>query len=78
VGGRPRDEEGPQRLEAPGVLVLDDRTNGIVEPLHAKAMRVLIRKKDEAEQWLEARPEEAMQLQKPAPDDATVLLPTEE
>jgi putative SOS response-associated peptidase YedK len=35
---------------------------------------VLIRTKDEAEQWLEAPPEEALQLQKPAPDDAIVLL----
>jgi putative SOS response-associated peptidase YedK len=36
---------------------------------------VLIRTKDEADQWLEAPPEEALQLQKPAPDDAIVLLP---
>ena len=37
-------------------------------------MPVLIRTKDEAEQWLEALPEEALQLQKPAPGDAIVLL----
>lgn len=49
--------------------------NNIVEPLHEKAMPVLIRTKDEAEQWLEAPAEEAMKLQKPAPDDASVLLP---
>lgn len=40
-------------------------------------MAVLIRTKDETEQWLEAPAEEALQLQKPAPDDAIVLLPTE-
>ena len=36
---------------------------------------MLIRTKDEANQWLEAPPEEALQLQRPAPDDAIVLLP---
>ena len=40
-------------------------------------MPVLIRTKDAAEQWLEAPPEEALQLQKLAPDDAIVLLPGE-
>jgi hypothetical protein len=29
----------------------------------------------EAEQWLEAPPEEALRLQKPTPDDAIVLVP---
>lgn len=36
---------------------------------------MLIRTRGEAEQWLEAPPEEALQLQKPAPDNAIVLLP---
>ncbi len=40
-------------------------------------MPVLIRTREEAEQWLEAPPEEALQLQKPAPDEAIVLLPEE-
>lgn len=56
---------------------LTTEPNGVVEPLHDKAMPVLIRTKDEAEQWLEAPPEEALQLQKPAPDEAIVLLPAE-
>ncbi len=54
---------------------LTTEPNGVVEPLHEKAMPVLIRTRDEAEQWLEAPAEEALQLQKPAPDDAIVLLP---
>lgn len=45
--------------------------------LHEKAMPVLIRTKDDAEQWREVPPEEALQLQKPAPVDAIVLLPAE-
>ena len=51
--------------------------NGVVGPIHAKAMPVLIRTKDEAEQWLEVPAEEALQLQKRAPDDAIVMLPEE-
>jgi len=37
-------------------------------------MPVLIRTKEEAEQWLDAPAEEAIQLQKPAPDDAILLI----
>lgn len=40
-------------------------------------MLVLIRTRDEAEQWLDAPPEEGLQLQKPAPDEAFELLPEE-
>lgn len=54
---------------------LTTEPNAVVEPIHSKAMPVLIRTKEEAEQWLEAPAEEALQLQKPAPDDAIVLLP---
>jgi len=35
---------------------LTTEPNGVVEPPHNKAMPVLIRAKDEAEQWLEAPP----------------------
>lgn len=45
--------------------------------MHEKAMPVPIRTRDEAEQWLEAPPEEALQLKKSALDDAIVLLPEE-
>ncbi len=56
---------------------LTTEPNGIVDLLHEKAMPVLIRTKDDAEQWREVPPEEALQLQKPAPVDAIVLLPAE-
>jgi len=54
---------------------LTTEPNGVVEPIHGKVMPVLIRSPEEAEQWLEAPAEEAMKLQKPAPDGALVLLP---
>jgi putative SOS response-associated peptidase YedK len=47
----------------------------VVEPFHDKAMPVLIRTRAEAEQWHEAPAEEALQLQRPAPDDAIVVVP---
>ena len=49
--------------------------NCALKPIHEKAMPVLIRTEDEAEQWLEAPPEEALRLQKTAADDAIVLPP---
>jgi hypothetical protein len=39
------------------------------------AMPVLLTTLAECEQWLEAPAEEALQLHKPAPNDAVVVLP---
>ena len=77
VGARSRDEESPNVGEHLLFSFLTIEPNGVVGPLHDKAMPVLIRTNDEAEKWLEAPLKEALQLQKPAPDDASVLLPEE-
>jgi putative SOS response-associated peptidase YedK len=50
--------------------------NGVVEPFHNKAMPVLLMTPADVERWLEGTPEEALELQKPAPDDAIVMDPT--
>jgi len=50
--------------------------NAIVEPIHPKAMPVIVAPED-AQTWLTAPPAEALKLQKPAPDDAIVLLDRE-
>ncbi|MGQ3300959.1 hypothetical protein [Reyranella sp.] len=50
-------------------------SDGIVGPIHENAIPVLIRTKDAAEQWIEALPGEALQLEKSAPDDAILLVP---
>ena len=47
--------------------------NAVVEPIHPKAMPVILSPAD-AMTWLTAPPAEAIELQKPAPDDAIVLL----
>ena len=51
--------------------------NKFVKPVHAKAMPVLLLTDAEVETWLTAPTDEALKLQKPAPDDAIVVLPEE-
>ena len=51
--------------------------NGVVEPIHNKAMPVMLMTPADIERWLAGAPEEALELQKPAPDEAIVLLPIE-
>lgn len=43
--------------------------NGVVRPIHDKAMPVLLTNPEQVRQWLEGTPEEALALQKPVPDD---------
>ena len=48
--------------------------NGVVAPIHDKAMPVLLVTAGDVDQWLDAPAEEALQLQKPAPDAAIVVV----
>lgn len=50
--------------------------NGIVGPIHNKAMPVLLMSPADVERWLEGTAEEALGLQKPSPDDAIIMDPT--
>ena len=43
--------------------------NAIVEPIHAKAMPVMLTTPAEFDTWLSAEPEEALKLQRPFPAD---------
>jgi putative SOS response-associated peptidase YedK len=52
--------------------------NKVVKPVHAKAMPVLLLTDADIETWLTAPTEEALKLQKPAPDEAVLVLPEEE
>ena len=50
--------------------------NGIVEPVHEKAMPVMLMTPEDVEQWLRGwSVEDALAMQKPAPDDAVVMRP---
>jgi putative SOS response-associated peptidase YedK len=57
---------------------LTSSANKVVKPVHAKAMPVLLLTDSDIETWLTAPTDEALKLQKPAPDDAVVVLPEEE
>lgn len=56
---------------------LTTEPNGIVEPIHDKAMPVLLTTPADVDRWLTGTLEEALELQKPAGDEAIVLLPPE-
>lgn len=51
--------------------------NGVVEPIHNKAMPVILMTPDDVDRWLTGTLEEALELQKPAEDGAIELMPAE-
>lgn len=53
---------------------LTTEPNGLVAPIHQKAMPVILRPGDEVEAWLTEPWEEAKRLQRPLPDEALKLL----
>jgi putative SOS response-associated peptidase YedK len=44
--------------------------NAVVAPIHPKAMPVILTKPEEIEAWMTAPAKEALELQKPLPNDA--------
>ena len=56
---------------------LTTSANSVVKPVHAKATPVLRLTDADVETWLTAPTDEALELQKPAPYDAFVVLPEE-
>src|SRR6266851_4338992 len=58
--------------------IMTTEPNGSVEPIHEKAMPVMLMTPDDVEQWLRGSTvEDALKMQKPAPDDAIVIRPEE-
>ena len=52
--------------------------NGVVAPVHAKAMPVILRNAEECDAWLTADQAEALTMQRPLPDDALMIVATGE
>jgi putative SOS response-associated peptidase YedK len=50
----------------------------MVRPIHDKAMPVLLMTAEDVDVWLNGTLEEALKLQKPPPDDALVITPSDE
>ena len=48
--------------------------NGVVAPIHPKAMPVILTTQDEIDRWLTAPAEVALQLQRPLPEDALQIV----
>ncbi|ABD53155.1 protein of unknown function DUF159 [Jannaschia sp. CCS1] len=55
-----------------GFLTTD--ANGVVGPIHSKAMPVVLRTEAEVDTWLNADQNKALQLQQPLPDDALQVI----
>jgi len=56
---------------------LTTEPNGMVEPIHNKAMPVMLITPEDVKRWLYGMAANALALQKPAPDKAIVVLPSE-
>lgn len=50
------------------------KPNALIAPIHEKAMPVILTTREDIETWLTAPWTEAKQLQRPAPDDALVIV----
>jgi putative SOS response-associated peptidase YedK len=57
---------------------LTTAANGVIAPVHAKAMPVILRTAEECDAWLTADPAEALKMQRPLPNDALKIVATGE
>lgn len=59
-------------------LAISAPRGGTVQPIHDKAMLVMLVTSADVDVWLNGALEEALKLQKPQPDNALVITPYDE
>ena len=65
-------KDGATTDELFGFLTTD--ANAVVKPIHPKAMPVILTNQHEVQTWLTAPIPEALELQRPLPDDALKIV----
>jgi putative SOS response-associated peptidase YedK len=54
--------------------IMTTAANGVVQPVHEKAMPAMLMTPGDVDRWLNGNLEEALELQKPAEDDQVVIV----
>jgi putative SOS response-associated peptidase YedK len=72
------EETGSEEREHLLFSFLTTEANGVVRPIHAKAMPVVLTTPDQFDTWLSAEPEEALMLQRPPPAELLKIVATGE